>query len=80
MLAALQILVLASLGKSTSLGLVNRGEQRSRAQKMIEGGKALNLAPLPLTPGERYVWQLTIDDQSHADWQVAFTIRPPQVV
>jgi hypothetical protein len=41
---------------------------------------ALNLAPLPLVPGQRYVWQLTIDGQSHADWQVAFTIRPQAAV
>jgi ribose transport system ATP-binding protein len=35
-LSVAENLVLASLGKSTSVGLVNRGEQRSRAQKMIE--------------------------------------------
>jgi ribose transport system ATP-binding protein len=35
-LSVAENLVLASLGKSTSLGLVNRGEQRSRAQKMID--------------------------------------------
>ncbi|HET6884808.1 MAG TPA: sugar ABC transporter ATP-binding protein [Rubrobacteraceae bacterium] len=35
-LSVAENLVLASLGTSTSVGLVNRGEQRSRAQKMIE--------------------------------------------
>ena len=46
----------------------------------LELSMALNLAPLPLVPGSRYVWQLTIDDQSHPDWQVAFTVRPAQTV
>jgi hypothetical protein len=45
----------------------------------LELSMALNLAPLPLTPGNRYVWQLTIDDHSEADWQVAFTVRPQTV-
>jgi len=35
-LSVAENLSLASLGKNTSLGLVNRREQRSRAQKMIE--------------------------------------------
>lgn len=35
-LSVAENLVLASLDKSTRVGLVNRGEQRSRAQKMIE--------------------------------------------
>jgi ribose transport system ATP-binding protein len=35
-LSVAENLVLASLGKSTRVGLVNRGEQRSRAKKMIE--------------------------------------------
>jgi hypothetical protein len=43
----------------------------------LEIAYAINLGPLPLPPGRRYVWQLTIDDQSHEDWQVAFTTRPP---
>ena len=42
----------------------------------LELSMALNLAPLPLEPGSRYVWQLTIDDQSQEDWQAAFTVRP----
>jgi ribose transport system ATP-binding protein len=35
-LSVAENLVLASLGKSTSVGLINRGEQRSRARRMIE--------------------------------------------
>jgi hypothetical protein len=36
---------------------------------------ALNLAPLPLAPGGRYVWRLSIDGWDE-DWQVAFSTRP----
>ncbi len=35
---------------------------------------AINLAPMPLSPA-RYVWRLSIDGQSHEDWQVAFSVR-----
>ena len=37
---------------------------------------AINVSPLPLPPGRRYVWQLTIDGQSAEDWQLPFTTRP----
>lgn len=41
---------------------------------------AVNLGPLPLRPGQRYVWRCTIDGDTHEDWQVAFSTReqPPQ--
>jgi len=35
---------------------------------------AMNSTPMPLEPG-RYEWRLTIDDQSHQDWTLAFTVR-----
>lgn len=41
----------------------------------LELSMAINLAPLPLPEGRRYVWQLTIDGQSHEDWQAAFLTR-----
>jgi hypothetical protein len=41
----------------------------------LELAMAINLGPLPLEPG-RYVWQLTIDDQTQEDWQAAFSVRP----
>lgn len=44
---------------------------------------AVNLGPLPLRPGVRYVWRCVIDDEMDEDWQVAFTTReqqPPPVV
>jgi hypothetical protein len=36
---------------------------------------AVNSGPLPLEPGERYVWRLSIDGQSDEDWQVGFSVR-----
>lgn len=37
---------------------------------------AVNIGPLPLAPDGRYVWQLSIDGQGNADWQLAFSTRP----
>lgn len=37
---------------------------------------AVNIGPLPLTPDERYVWQLSIDGRSEEGWQLAFSTRP----
>lgn len=39
---------------------------------------AINIGPLPLQSGGRYVWRCSIDDKSSEDWQVAFTTRPVQ--
>ena len=37
---------------------------------------ALNLGPQPLAPGGRYEWRLTVDEESHEDWRLAFSTRP----
>jgi len=37
---------------------------------------ALNIGPLPLFPGGRYVWRLSIDGETDEDWQLAFSVRP----
>ena len=37
---------------------------------------AINLGPLPLAPGGRYTWRLTIDGQSDESWTLGFTTRP----
>lgn len=37
---------------------------------------AVNIGPLPLEPGKRYVWKLSIDEQSQEDWNVGFNTRP----
>lgn len=36
---------------------------------------ALNFPPLPLPPGGRYEWRLTIDGATDEDWRLAFTTR-----
>lgn len=40
---------------------------------------AINIGPLPLPAGGRYVWRLTVDGQTDENWQVSFTTReaPP---
>jgi Family of unknown function (DUF6941) len=37
---------------------------------------AINISPLPLPPGARYVWRCTINDEFHDDWKVVFSVRP----
>ena len=37
---------------------------------------AINIPPLPLAPGGRYSWQLTIDGDSREDWRLPFAVRP----
>jgi len=39
---------------------------------------AINFGPLPLEPGRRYEWRLTVDKQSLEDWRLAFNVRPAQ--
>jgi Family of unknown function (DUF6941) len=38
---------------------------------------AINLGPLALPPGERYVWMLTVDDERREDWRLPFSTRSP---
>jgi hypothetical protein len=35
----------------------------------------VNVGPLPLTPGSRYVWQLTVNGETHEDWRASFDVR-----
>ena len=37
---------------------------------------AINVGALPLAPGGRYEWRLSIDGESHEDWRLAFSTRP----
>ena len=37
---------------------------------------AINLGPLPLEPGNRYTWRLTIDGRTDEAWTLGFTTRP----
>jgi hypothetical protein len=36
---------------------------------------AINLGPLPLSPGRRYEWRLTIGQQSDENWRLPFSTR-----
>jgi hypothetical protein len=37
---------------------------------------AIGFPPLPLEPGRRYVWALSINDESNHDWVREFSVRP----
>lgn len=39
---------------------------------------AINLPPMPLSPGTRYVWVVSVDDETDPHWQVGFHVRPQQ--
>jgi hypothetical protein len=47
-----------------------------KAGTPIDVALAFNLPPLPLPPGSRFEWRLTIDGDSHEDWFLAFGTRP----
>lgn len=42
----------------------------------IDVSLALNFGPIPLAPGSRYEWRLTIGDRSDETWRLAFSTRP----
>jgi hypothetical protein len=44
----------------------------------IDLSAAINLQPLPLPPGARFTWRLSIDGEHQEDWEVGFTTRPPR--
>jgi hypothetical protein len=44
----------------------------------LDAALAVGVPPLPLKPGSRYTWRLSINGQSHEDWAVAFSTRPDQ--
>lgn len=41
----------------------------------IDVALAVQTGPLPLPPGGRYTWKLTIDGRTEESWQVSFTTR-----
>jgi hypothetical protein len=41
----------------------------------IDLALAINLGPMPLPPGGRYEWRLSIDGRSEAHWHAAFSTR-----
>jgi hypothetical protein len=36
----------------------------------------IGLPPLPLAPGNRYIWRLSIDGNTEDNWTLPFTVRP----
>ena len=36
---------------------------------------AVNSGPLPLEPGSRYEWRLSINGEGDDDWRLAFSVR-----
>lgn len=40
---------------------------------------AFTFAGLPLPPGQRFIWELAIDDQTNEEWRLAFDVRPAPV-
>lgn len=41
----------------------------------IDVALAVNFGPLPLQPGGRFTWRLTVDGESEPDWMLAFSTR-----
>jgi len=37
---------------------------------------AINIGPLPLPPGGRYVWRCWINDETNDEWKLTFSTRP----
>ena len=42
----------------------------------IDSALAVNFGPLPLEPGRRYQWRLSIDGDTDEDWSLGFSTRP----
>ncbi len=45
----------------------------------LDGALAINFSPLPLEPGRRYQWRLTVDGRDDEDWTLGFNVRPRQI-
>jgi hypothetical protein len=41
----------------------------------IDSALAVNFGPLPLEPGRRYQWRLSIDGDTDEDWTLGFSTR-----
>jgi hypothetical protein len=41
----------------------------------IDLSLAINIGPLPLPPGARYLWRLSIDGRTDENWQLGFMVR-----
>jgi hypothetical protein len=75
-------------GNAVKLGSGEEAEQ-VRVESHLEVGRpvgvkpgtplavpfAMNFAPIPLTPGNQFVWRLSIDGHSEEDWGLSFSTR-----
>lgn len=41
---------------------------------------AMNIGPMPLQPGKRYLWRLLIDNAGDEGWVRPFSVRPHPLV
>lgn len=41
----------------------------------LDSATAINMGPMPLEPGSRYEWRLSINDHSEPDWYLSFLVR-----
>src|ERR1051326_8024577 len=71
-------------------GQTPAGEQPIRINGQIEVGRppgllpgtpldvafVLQIPPIQLGPGQRYMWQFSMDGTSEEDWQATFYVRP----
>jgi Family of unknown function (DUF6941) len=46
----------------------------------IDSALAVGFGPLPLEPGRRYQWRLSIDGETDEDWTLGFSTRPAEPV
>lgn len=53
-----------------------RAPESAPAGETVHLAFAVNMTPLPLEPGTHYAWQLSIDNKTRTEWQVAFRTRP----
>jgi hypothetical protein len=42
----------------------------------IDSTWAINLGGLPLVPGKRYTWRVTVNGETDEAWQAGFWTRP----
>jgi hypothetical protein len=42
----------------------------------IDAALAIQLGPLPLVPGQGYVWQVAVDGHPDENWRQRFRVRP----
>ncbi len=45
----------------------------------IDMTMAINLGPIPLAPGNRYEWRLSIGEETREEWTLPFSTRPGPV-